>query len=152
MKTGFHNITKEELCREWNTIMENTTTVDDLTSSIRFLRICQELDCRKITPMQIAKILISTIDMKTKEGWDNSSLSLNEFLAVGDKVDEVMADYFLGVLPPACMSSRCIQIGEPWTHDSNGNPMFETLTKADKDSPWVYAGILVTPDSEQCLY
>ncbi len=62
MKTGFESISKEELCREWLTIMENTTTVKDLTSSVRFLRICQELDNRKLTPWNIAKTIISTTE------------------------------------------------------------------------------------------
>ena len=60
MITGFENISKEELCREWLTIMENTTTVEDLTSSIRFLRVCQELDNRKITPWNIGKVIVGS--------------------------------------------------------------------------------------------
>ena len=69
--TGFENISKEELCREWLTIMENTTTVKDLTSSIRFLRVCQELDVRKIDAHQIAKILVFTNSDACPHNYEN---------------------------------------------------------------------------------
>lgn len=90
--------------------------------------------------------------MKTKEQWDNSGQTLEEFLVVGDEVDDAMADYFTGVLFPACMSNRVIQIGEPYTHNSKGQPMFETLCKGENSPNWIYAGIMVTPHGEECLY
>ena len=61
MFTGFEDISKEELCREWFTIMETTTTTEDLTGSIRFLRICQELDARKLSPWKLGVTLMSTV-------------------------------------------------------------------------------------------
>lgn len=60
METGFEAIENIELCREWATIMENTTTVDDLTASIRFLRVCQELDKRRLSPYKLAAALIAS--------------------------------------------------------------------------------------------
>ena len=87
--------------------------------------------------------------MKTKTQWDKSKQNLSDFLQVGDVVDEEMKDYFIEVLPPACMSSRCIQIGEPFTHNAKG-PMFETLIRGPDG--WTYAGILNTPKNEKCLY
>ena len=88
--------------------------------------------------------------MKTKRAWHESKLPLGEYLQPGDVVDEEMMYYFLEVLFPACYSSRCIQIGEPYTHTSNGEPMFSTLERIDGN--WVYTGIKTTPATEQALY
>ena len=75
--------------------------------------------------------------MKTKAGWDESRLNLDKYLQIGDEVDEEMADYFLGVLPPAYYSSSIIQIGEPCSH-VNGRPTYSTIEKID--GKWRYRG------------
>jgi hypothetical protein len=75
--------------------------------------------------------------MKTREQWGQSHLSLNQFLQVGDLVDEAMADYFLEVLPPATQNSNLIQVGEPHS-DVNGRPTFPTLKKTA--AGWQYCG------------
>ena len=87
--------------------------------------------------------------MKTKKDWDGSGKCLHEYLEIGDTVDDEMYDYFLGVLPPACNSGRCVQIGVPYTHSAAG-PHFATLIK--KDGQWVYAGNIPTPKGEKCFY
>jgi len=38
--------------------------------------------------------------MKTYAAWGESRQSLDHFLAIGDDVDQEMADYFVNVLPP----------------------------------------------------
>jgi hypothetical protein len=75
--------------------------------------------------------------MKTKAQWDESQQDLGRFLQIGDVVDEEMADYFLCVLPPACMAGGIIQIGEPYSFKAGGET-FMTIRKIG-DS-WVYAG------------
>ena len=87
--------------------------------------------------------------MKTYEEWEKSGKDLHEFLQVGDVVDDEMYGYFLGVLPPACCSSRCVQIGEPYSHDAGG-PLFATLEK--QNGQWIYTGHKNTPKAEKCLY
>lgn len=87
--------------------------------------------------------------MKTKEGWEKSKQNLTEYLQVGDAVDDEMYYYFIEVLPPACMSSRCVQIGEPYTHSAAGA---EFMTLEKQDGQWVYAGIKAIPKGEKCLY
>ena len=87
--------------------------------------------------------------MKTYKQWTESKKDLNEFLQIGDVVDEDILDYFIGVLPPACQSPRCVQIGEPYTHDAGG-PLFATLEKID--GQWIYTGHKNTPKTEKCLY
>ena len=87
--------------------------------------------------------------MKTYEQWQESGQVLGEFLQIGDVVDEELQMYFLEVLPPACWSRRCIQLGEPARSDENGRPMFETLEKKGKD--WVYAGVKAFPKGEKSL-
>ena len=79
--------------------------------------------------------------MKTKKEWDDSKKCLNEFLEVGDVVDEGIYYYFLEVLPPAYVSANCIQIGEPYAYSTEG-PNFPTLVK--KDGQWIYAGNIAT--------
>ena len=86
--------------------------------------------------------------MKTKMEWDNSGKCLSEFLQVGDTIDEEMVDYFIGVLPPRCMSAQCIQIGEPYSCNADG-ATFATLIK--RDGSWQYAGNINTPKDEICL-
>lgn len=75
--------------------------------------------------------------MKTKNQWDESRLDLGNFLRIGDVVDEEMADYFLCVLPPACMTGGIIQIGEPNSH-VNGRATYATIKRTPEG--WVYCG------------
>jgi hypothetical protein len=72
--------------------------------------------------------------MKTYENWNGS---LNEYLQIGDLVDEEMQNYFIDVLPPATMNGTCIQIGEPYSH-VNGKATYPTLKSTGKG--WAYAG------------
>jgi len=87
--------------------------------------------------------------IKTLRDWHESGKDLNHFLQVGDIVDEEMYSYFLEVLPPACMSGRCVQIGEPHSEDAGGL-LFATLEK--QNGQWVYTGHKNTPKGETCLY
>ena len=89
--------------------------------------------------------------MKTFEQWQKSDKHiLSEFLQVGDAVDRDFVDYFIEVLPPACMSLRCIQLGEPSRHDpKTGKPMFETLQR--ENYQWIYKGVMCTPAWETHL-
>lgn len=87
--------------------------------------------------------------MKTLQGWHESKKDLQEYLQIGDAVDDELYYYFIEVLPPACMSPRCIQIGEPYTHDAGG-PVFATLEK--QNGQWIYTGHKNTPKTEKCLY
>lgn len=54
--------------------------------------------------------------MKRFKDWQNSGLMLDEFLKVGDEVDEEMFDYFCSVLPPVAFSAGYVQMGEPYEH------------------------------------
>lgn len=75
--------------------------------------------------------------MKKLQGWNESTLTLDQYLQVGDSVDEEMADYFVNVLPPATMSGILIQVGEP-VSEINGKNTFATLLKVGNQ--WVYQG------------
>lgn len=77
--------------------------------------------------------------LKTYEEWEGS---LADYLQVGDEVDERMVDYFIGVLPPACMNSECVQMGEPYTHgmDNAGILRAKYLTLKRENGKWYYAG------------
>jgi hypothetical protein len=77
---------------------------------------------------------MTTAVVKRYDDWKGS---LNEFLQVGDLVDEKFVDYFINVLPPACMTQSVIQMGEPYSH-INGRATYPTLART-KDG-WTYAG------------
>ena len=72
--------------------------------------------------------------MKTYENWN---CSLNEYLQIGDIVDEEMADYFIEVLPPATFTNSIIQIGEAYSH-VNGRATYSTLKNTNEG--WTYCG------------
>lgn len=80
---------------------------------------------------------MSVKTIKTYDQWSESKQDLSKFLQIGDIVDEDMVDYFINVLPPACMSGGVVQIGEPSNH-VEGKATYETLKKTSEG--WVYAG------------
>ncbi len=72
--------------------------------------------------------------IKTYANWKGD---LEDYLQIGDVVDEEMADHFLNVLPPACWTAKIIQIGEPNSH-VGGKATYATLEKTSQG--WVYRG------------
>jgi hypothetical protein len=87
---------------------------------------------------------------KTLAECNAAKKGITDFLNIGDSMDDDFFDYFLGVLPPACMSKTCLQIGEPYDHTGDGKPTFMTLVK--QGPVWIYAGCIPTPETETCLY
>jgi hypothetical protein len=81
---------------------------------------------------------METRELKTRADWDASRCNLDTFLQVGDYVDEAMAEYFIGVLPPAHWTADLIQIGEPSSH-VKGKPTYATLHRRYGE-PWQYCG------------
>ena len=79
-------------------------------------------------------------EVKTMKGWEESRKALDEFLQVGDAVDWGIYDYFIEVLPPAVMNHRIVQIGEPFDHNVNKQPIFSTLKR--EHGQWIYRGNL----------
>jgi hypothetical protein len=74
-------------------------------------------------------------------GWHEARVDLGKYLELGDAVSEDMADYFLGVLPPAMMRHDLIQIGEPNDH-INGRATFATIyRKRGGGGTWIWAGM-----------
>lgn len=81
---------------------------------------------------------------KTLNQWNGSGLTLDQFLTIGDQVDEDMVDYFISVLPPAHLSANIVQMGEPVRHSDSGQEMFNTIYR--EAGRWIYAGVLVKPE------
>lgn len=73
--------------------------------------------------------------IKTYANWKGS---LNDYLQIGDQVDEEMYYYFLDVLPPACNRTNLVQMGEPYSISKKGKSTFLTLEKVD--GKWIYKG------------
>jgi hypothetical protein len=72
--------------------------------------------------------------IKTYANWD---CDLDDYLQIGDVVDEEIYDHFLNVLPPAYWSSTLLQMGEPFSHGPEG-ATYCTLHKTEHG--WEYAG------------
>lgn len=63
-------------------------------------------------------------ELKTIEGWHKSGCnSWDEYCKPGDMVDQGVADYFLGILPPRTMTRNYFQVGEPYSHAINPKTM-----------------------------
>ena len=83
--------------------------------------------------------------VKTMDGWSNSGLNLDEYLAVGDEVDEAIVDNQRDCVPPQTMRAGYLQVGEPYADalDDRGDagrwrPTYGTFRR--DGSRWVYAG------------
>ncbi len=50
-----------------------------------------------------------------KEIWTQETFDYSK-VQIGDYVDQAVVDNAMDCLPPACMSSRCSQLGEPYSH------------------------------------
>jgi hypothetical protein len=77
--------------------------------------------------------------VKTLGQWNASRTDLDHFLQIGDFVDQAMADYALGVLPPAYCTSNMVQIGEPYSH-VDGKETYTTFYRSSENEPWEYRG------------
>ena len=76
--------------------------------------------------------------MKTYKGWlESRTKTIDEYLNIGDEVDEEMVDYFRDILPPKTYRSDILQVGEPYDH-INGRAIYLTFKK--EDSRWIYKG------------
>lgn len=49
--------------------------------------------------------------VKTLKGWGKSNLNIDQYLNVGDEVDEALYDYFLNILPPITWNRKMLQTG-----------------------------------------
>lgn len=89
-------------------------------------------------------------EIKTEAGWNRYAAGLefqssfDDYVKVGDKVDEMFVDYFMDLLPPVCMRNDCSQIGEPHSQridDVTGKCQctFGTFKKIS-DGVWEFCG------------
>ena len=87
------------------------------------------------------------VEIKTMDDWHQDGRDLGKYLQIGDAVAEDVADYFLGVLPPATQLSNLIQIGEPNDH-IRGRATFATIYKTGGIWRWMgfcYRGEVTEP-------
>ena len=67
--------------------------------------------------------------------------------AVGDYVTQTVVDNAINCLPPACMTSSCAQMGEPYSHRQDPDsgqwrPTYATFRRvtSSPDGIWMYCG------------
>jgi len=58
--------------------------------------------------------------LKTFDAWNGSELSLSDFLAVDDMVDDTLVEEQRDCVPPHCLTRRYLQVGEPFCHIRDG--------------------------------
>lgn len=80
--------------------------------------------------------------VKTMADWNGS---FDECFAIGDLVDEEIVEHFINVLPPACMTGECVQIGSPDFHVAEGATY---LTLKNTPDGWMYAGTCLRGSTE----
>lgn len=74
----------------------------------------------------------------THEQWEqDGELKLN----VGTVVDWNVYNQLLGCVPPAWNGTARFQVGEPYTHSVDGEPMYETFVKVSDKDYWKYIGV-----------
>ncbi|MEG1894611.1 MAG: hypothetical protein RR162_00125 [Oscillospiraceae bacterium] len=81
---------------------------------------------------------------KTYKGWDDSGIpTFNEYVELGDEVDDEIVDYFANCVPPRTYRSDLVQCGEPYSHeyDTVGNcrATYSTFIKKN-DGKWYFVG------------
>ena len=80
---------------------------------------------------------------KTMEEWESSGITaFDDYVALGDEVDEEIVDNYLGMVPPACHSKRLMQMGEADQHLPNANGSYKAtyMTFEKSDGQWYYRG------------
>lgn len=82
--------------------------------------------------------------MKTLKDWHST---LEEYLKPGDEIDKELYWYFLEVLPPVYQDRGVFQPDEPYSHNSEGKPTFDTFQKIT--DRYFYKGHLTTDEAKK---
>jgi hypothetical protein len=77
--------------------------------------------------------------MKTFNQWSDQKNDFMDFVNPGDEIDSRMFYYFLEILPPAKMTPFGFLMGEPYTHDVNGEPVYESFLQTN--NKYFYDGL-----------
>ena len=81
-----------------------------------------------------------------KEVWTQDSFDYSK-VQIGDYVEQAVVDDAMDCLPPACMTSACAQMGEPYSHREDERTgkwratyaTFKRVTSG-RDGIWEYCG------------
>lgn len=91
-----------------------------------------------------------------KEVWTQETFEYSK-VKVGDYVEQAVVDDAMDCLPPACMTSRCSQMGEPYSHREDPEsgklrPTFATFKRVAGGWPngiWQYCGHCFCGETEE---
>jgi hypothetical protein len=71
--------------------------------------------------------------MKTLKEWDEVGGTFDEYVTVGDIIDDALYDHFLGVVPPAAYGKKGYLMGEPMSTDvSTGEYIFMAFGQSEE--------------------
>jgi len=70
--------------------------------------------------------------MKTMKGWDRTGGTFTSYCPIGSEINPPIYDYFLGALPPRSVEQHGFLMGEPVTHDQNGNGVYMAFFQSYK--------------------
>lgn len=87
------------------------------------------------------------MEVKTMEGWRQLRCPIDEYLEIGDAVDEEIYFHFLNILPPMIDGTYLFQLIEPHS-DVNGRDTFFTLQKYERGGYWHFKGYCFRGENE----
>jgi hypothetical protein len=76
--------------------------------------------------------------------WDNKKRLQVEFIEAKSEVSDIKYFEMLEVLPPAEMCANAFLVGEPTTHNKQGQPVYELYFI--KDDKFYYGGLCDSED------
>ncbi|WP_368263016.1 hypothetical protein [Clostridium disporicum] len=79
---------------------------------------------------------MENLKVKTYADW-NDGQYIEEYLTVGDIVDNEMYEHFLNVIPPLTFTSSLLQVREVYDY-VDGRGVYFTLKK--ENGVWIYCG------------
>ena len=87
-----------------------------------------------------------------KKVWTEDDFSYSS-VKVGDYVEQAVVDNAMDCLPPACMSSYCSQMGEPYSHKIDPltgqlRATYATFKRVNKNI-WQYCGHCFRAENEE---
>lgn len=95
---------------------------------------------------------LTSVDIKTMDGWRNSGLpTFEDYAQPGDTVSQDVVDYFMNIVPPMLMKASCAQAGEAYSFERDDNGRYRntytTFHRIGKEL-WTFDGYCFKGENE----